>query len=76
MDAANIRFAHALRALRKAKGLTQESLAQKAGIDYKHLQKLESNTPSSPTLGTMEKLAQGLGIPLLELVAALEEEPC
>lgn len=72
MDTVDLRFANALKKLRKAKGLTQETLAQRAGVDYKYLQKLEGRNPSSPTLATMEKLANGLDVTLVELVSLLE----
>ncbi len=72
MDTVDLRFANALKKLRKAKGLTQETLAQRAGVDYKYLQKLEGRNPSSPTLATMEKLANGLDVTLVELVSVLE----
>ena len=74
MDTVDLRFARTLKALRHAKGLTQESLAHRSGVDYKYLQKLEGNNPSSPTLATMEKLASGLDVPLLELVRHFVEE--
>ena len=51
----NIKFSKTLRVLRKQKGLTQEKLAEMSDIDYKYLQKLESKTPSSPTLNVLEK---------------------
>ena len=76
MDTVDLRFARTLKALRHAKGLTQESLAHRSGVDYKYLQKLEGNNPSSPTLATMEKLARGLDMSLLELVRHFVEEPC
>ena len=72
MDTVDLRFANTLKKLRKAKGLTQEALAQRAGVDYKYLQKLEGRNPSSPTLATMEKLANGLEVTLVELVSRLE----
>ncbi|WP_294445684.1 helix-turn-helix transcriptional regulator [uncultured Mailhella sp.] len=72
MDTVDLRFANALKKLRKAKGLTQEALAQRAGVDYKYLQKLEGRNPSSPTLATMKKLANGLEVTLVELVSRLE----
>ena len=72
MDIVDLRFAHALKKLRKSKGLTQEAMAQRAGVDYKYLQKLEGRNPSSPTLATMEKLANGLDVTLVELVSLLE----
>ena len=73
METVDLRFAKALKSLRKAKGLTQENLAQRAGVDYKYLQKLEGRNPSSPTLATMEKLANGLGVSLVELITLLEK---
>lgn len=73
METVDLRFAKALKRLRKAKGLTQESLAQRAGVDYKYLQKLEGCNPSSPTLATMEKLADGLGVSLVELIMLIEK---
>lgn len=69
MENINLRFGKALRELRTSKGLTQEELAERSGIDYKYLQKLEGQNPSSPTLSTLEKLAKGLGISLVELIS-------
>jgi len=57
------------------KALTQEELAQRSGVDYKYLQKLEGRNPSSPTLSTLEKLASGLGISLAEFIAHVDSEP-
>ena len=48
--------------------------AQRAGVDYKYLQKLEGSKPSSPTLLTLNKLAKGLQITLVELVQSLQED--
>lgn len=69
MDTVDLHFARTLKRLRKAKGLTQENLAQRSGVDYKYLQKLEGHNPSSPTLSTLAKLAKGLGVPLADLVS-------
>ena len=74
MDTIDVRFAHALKELRKSKGLTQEALAQRAGVDYKYLQKLEGSKPSSPTLSTLNKLAKGLQISLVELVQKISDD--
>lgn len=74
METIDVHFAHALRELRKSKGLTQEALAQRSGVDYKYLQKLEGSKPSSPTLSTLNKLAKGLQITLVELVQSLPED--
>ena len=72
MDNITLEFAKTLRKLRTYKNLTQEELAQRSGVDYKYLQKLEGQNPSSPTLSTLEKLANGLGITLAELIQSLE----
>jgi len=72
MDIINQHFSQALKRLRAEKNLTQEELAQRAGVDYKYLQKLEGQNPSSPTLSTLAKLASGLQIPLVELIQSLQ----
>lgn len=69
----NIKFSKTLKLIRKSKGYTQEQLAERSGIDYKYLQKLESKNPSSPTLQVLEKLALGLGISLYDFIKEIEE---
>ena len=73
MSNIDLAFAKTLKQLRRDKRLTQEELAQRAGLDYKYLQKLEGKAPSSPTLSTLEKLAKGLDISLSELISLLDE---
>ena len=70
----NIKFSKTLKLIRKSKGMTQEQLAERSGIDYKYLQKLESKNPSSPTLQVLEKLAFGLGVSLQEFIREIEEK--
>lgn len=53
----NKKFAVRLRKLREKHGFTQEKLAELSGIDYKHIQLLESNDPPAAKLDTIEKLA-------------------
>lgn len=74
MDKITQDFSRTLKRLRIEKNLTQEELAQRSGVDYKYFQKLEGQTPSSPTLSTLEKLAKGLNISLVELVASIDTE--
>ena len=71
MHKINLIFAQALKSIRTSRKLTQEELAHLSGIDYKYLQKLEGNKPSSPTLETLEKLSRGLNISLVELVSSI-----
>jgi len=56
--AIRLKLAKRLRELRKRKGLTQEQLSELSGIDYKHIQLLESNKASAAKLDTIEKLAK------------------
>ncbi len=56
-----------LRVVRKNRGLTQEELAEKAGIKYKHYQSIESGRKPDVRLSTILKLAKGLGLEPWEL---------
>lgn len=60
-------FARNLRLLRQAAGLSQEQLADLAGIDRNYVGKLEREE-NSPTLDTLEVLALGLQIDVELLV--------
>lgn len=66
MDKITLNFSKTLKKLRTEKGMTQEELAQLSGVDYKYLQKLEGQTPSSPTISTLDKLSKGLNISLID----------
>ena len=46
-----------IKELRKKHHLSQEQLAQKAGITYSTLIKIESGLNKNPTLGTLTKIA-------------------
>ena len=48
--------------------MTQEGLAEKAGIDYKYLQKIEGKNPPNLKLETIEKLAKALRIKPSKLI--------
>lgn len=63
-----LRFAKRLRDLRKEYGYTQEHLAGLSGIDYKHIQRLESKNPPAVRIDTLEKIAKAFNISLPELV--------
>lgn len=72
MESINNRFSKILREFRTEKRLTQEELAELSGLDYKYLQKLESNNPSSPTLATLEKIANGLNVSITAIIEKIE----
>lgn len=61
---------------RHAKNLSQDALAERAGISTNHLQLLESGlsdrkkeTPANPRLSTLIALSAALEVPLTELLA-------
>lgn len=55
-----------VRRLRQSLGLTQEELAEKAGLSPKHLGELERGR-GNPTLSNLEALAEALTISLVDL---------
>jgi transcriptional regulator with XRE-family HTH domain len=57
-----------IKAWRKKKDLTQDSLAKKADIPYTTLAKIESDVVRNPSLKTITKIADGLGITLDDLI--------
>ena len=60
-------FARNLRLCRRAAGLSQERLAEFAGLDRNYIGKLEREE-SSPTLETVEALALALQIDVKQLI--------
>ena len=59
---------HRIRVLRVDARLTQEALAERAGMSPQHLGEIERGR-SNPTLVTLDALAEGLGVDLSRLVA-------
>jgi len=56
-----------IKKLRKQKKLSQDKLARLADIPYNTLIKIESGRSSNPTLETLTKIADALGVSLDEL---------
>ena len=52
--------------------MTQQELAEKAGIDYKYAQKVEAGHWPGLSLKTVEKLAKALGVAPWQL---LKDDP-
>ncbi len=57
-----------LKELRKKKGITQERLAELAGIDYKYLQKIEGKNPPNIKIETLERLVKTFNISISKLL--------
>jgi len=58
-----------LKRLRLAQGLTQQAFAEKAGIDYKYYQRIETGKWPGLQLRTVDKLAKALKVDASELLA-------
>jgi transcriptional regulator with XRE-family HTH domain len=56
----------AIRQLREERGMTQEALAQEAGVTVGHMSMIERGH-SNPTWGTVKGIAKALGIRMGEL---------
>lgn len=67
-------FSGRLRFLRDQRGLTQDELAELAGLSRDGISRLERGT-RSPQLKTIKKLAQALGVDPEELLGSLEAAP-
>ena len=65
-------FAVVLQSQRKAKGISQEILAEKADCDSTMISLIERKI-RNPTLNLADSLAQGLGTPLSEMIKAAED---
>ena len=66
MGESQIALGGQIRKLRRRAGLTQEQLAEKAGLSLKHLGEVERGR-GNPTLSSLESLADALGVTLFEL---------
>jgi transcriptional regulator with XRE-family HTH domain len=68
------RFGDAVRVARTTAGLTQEELAERAGLDRSYIGGVERGD-RNPTLMVIEKIAGGLGITLADLFSYAAERP-
>jgi transcriptional regulator with XRE-family HTH domain len=68
------RLGNAIAALRKAKGLTQEQVAQESGLTLGTYSRTERGL-TNPTWSTVNAIADGLGVGISELAAAFEQQP-
>ncbi len=57
-----------IRKLRKKKGISQDKLAKLADVTLTTLVKIESGVNDNPTIKTLKKIADALGVSLDELV--------
>lgn len=62
----------AIRAIRRDREITQEELAEKAGLHFTWISRIESETVN-PSIDTLAQLSRGLGVSLADLIAYAEE---
>jgi len=61
-------LAKRLKELRREKGWSQQKLAEKTGLSFNAVTKIEQRLAKYPTLKTLLKLADAFGVSLDELV--------
>jgi transcriptional regulator with XRE-family HTH domain len=66
-------LAKRLKELRKKAGWSQQKLAEKAGLSYNAITKIEQGAAKRPTIQTMIKIADAFRISLDELVGRKEK---
>jgi transcriptional regulator with XRE-family HTH domain len=62
-----IKFANNLREARLTVGLSQEAVAEKAGLDRTYISSCERNL-RNPTIRTIERIADALGVSPVDLI--------
>lgn len=68
-------FGHALREHRRASGLSQRELAERIGVDFSYVSKLENGRLPSPAADTIVSICRVLEIPAEEMLALTGKIP-
>ena len=68
MDTQKLTIGAKVKKWRKIKEMTQDELSKKADIPYPTLVKIESGAVNNPSIETMMKIANGMGVTLDELI--------
>ena len=68
-------FGQALRELRRSKGVSQRDLAEKVGVDFSYISKLENDRHPPPAADTIVKICKALGVAPDELLASTGKMP-
>jgi len=68
-----LRFGQTVRALREAKGWSQEAFAEVVAIHRTYIGGIERGE-RNPTLITIQRIAHALGVPAWKLLQALDRE--
>jgi transcriptional regulator with XRE-family HTH domain len=57
-----------IKKLRNKLGLSQEEFAQKSGVKYTTLTKIESSVIKKPSVMVMDQIARAFGVPIEDLI--------
>jgi len=57
-----------IKKLRNKLGLSQEEFAQKSGVKYTTLTKIESSVIKKPSVMVMDQIAKAFGVPIEDLI--------
>ena len=68
-------FGSTFREKRRQAGISQRRLAELAGVDFSYISKIENDRLPAPSAETLIRLAQHLGCPAEELLAAAQKLP-
>ena len=68
-------FGQILRELRRAKGVSQRDLAQRVGVDFSYISKVENDRLPPPSADTIVKLSEALGVESDELLSLTGKMP-
>jgi transcriptional regulator with XRE-family HTH domain len=68
-------FGVRVRELRKAQGLSQRDLAERVGIDFTYLSKIENGRMEPPSEEVIRRIAQELGADADELILLADKFP-
>lgn len=68
-------FGQALRDLRRSKNVSQRDLANKVGIDFSYISKVENDRLPPPAADTIVKICMVLGVPSDALLASTGKMP-
>ena len=68
-------FGPKLRALRRAAGVSQRELAEKVGVDFSYISKVENDRLPPPAAETIEKICQVLEVGTDELLGLTNKLP-
>ena len=73
MDEINVRLGRRILALRTARNLSQDKLAEKAGISVKHLGKIERGTVNA-SIKSLTEIAKALDMPVRDILEVEHEQ--